>query len=120
MASSSSDDLWKAFRPPPPAGEEPAEGEKAKDIEEPSAESANEFRRLMLNSQEFRALPSVSVNAAAKGTTKEIDKTTIDTVFACLAICADEERRAMSFGSPDGANAMRRTMHAIKKKFGIL
>jgi hypothetical protein len=119
MASSSSDDLWKAFRPSPLAGKEPAEADEPKDVEEPSAASANEFRRLMLNSQEFRALPSVSENAAAKGTTKDIDKTTIDTVFACLAICADEERRAMSFGSREGATAMRRTMHAIKKKFGL-
>jgi hypothetical protein len=117
--ASSSDELWKAFRPSPPAGEQPADADEPKDLEESAAASANEFRRLMLNSQEFRALPSVNPNAAATGTTKEIDKTTIDTVFACLAICADEERRAISFGSREGAIAMRRTMHAIKKKFGI-
>jgi hypothetical protein len=119
MASSSSDELWKAFRPSPPASEQPAELAEPKDLEEPSARPANEFRRLMLQSQEFRALPSANANAAAKGTPKDIDKTTFDTVFACLAICADEERRAISFGSQEVATAMRRTMHTIKKKFGL-
>jgi hypothetical protein len=119
MASGSPDELWKALRPSLPTNGQPAEVEQPKDFEEPCAGPTNEFRRLMLQSQEFRALPSANANEAAKGTPKDIDKTTFDTVFACLAICADEERRAISFGSREDATAMRRTMHTIKKRFGI-
>ncbi len=108
--SGPSDDVWKALRP--------SEGESPDDIEQ-SPESVNEFRRLMLSSQEFRALPTVNPNAPPKGNLKDADKAMIDTVFACLAICADEERRAISFGSQEGATTMRRAMHAIKKKFGL-
>lgn len=111
MASSPSDDVWKALRPP--------EAEGPKDVEPESADAGNELRRLMLSSQEFRALLPDNANAATKGHLKDADKATLDTVFACLAICADEERRAMSFGSQEGANTMRRAMHAIKKKFGL-
>ena len=105
-----SDDIWKALRP--------TEAEAPNDIQQQTEETANEFRRLMLSSQEFRALPTTNPNAA-QGKTGAIDKATYDTVFACLAICADEERRATSFGSTEGATAMRRAMHAIKKKFGL-
>jgi hypothetical protein len=108
MAASSTDRVWKALRPSLPAGTEPAESDEPNDI-----------RRLMLQSQEFRSImPSTEVKSADRGG-KEFDRATIDTVFACLAICADEERRAMSFGSREGATAMRRSMHAIKKKFGV-
>ena len=119
LACSSSDDIWKALRPPLTTGAPCATAGEPRDLEEPSSDTVNEIRRLMFQSQEFRALPSATANAAAKGTPKDIDKTTIDTVFACLAICADEERRAISFGSREGATAMRRSMHTIKKKFGI-
>ena len=105
---SSAERIWKALRPSLPEGTESV-----------GADEPNEMRRLMLQSQEFRAItPSADVKSADKAG-KGLDRTTIDTVFACLAICADEERRAMSFGSTEGANAMRRAMHAIKKKFGI-
>ena len=111
MASGSSDEVWKALRPP--------EAEASNDIEQESSETVNEFRRLMLSSQEFRALPLANANEVPKGNLKAIDNATLDAVFACLAICADEERRVLSFGSQEGATAMRRTMHAIKKKFGL-
>ncbi len=111
MASSPSDDVWKALRP--------SEAEAPNELEQQSSDAANEFRHLMLSSQEFRALPLANPNAAPTGNPKEIDTATLDTVFACLAICADEERRALSFGSQEGATAMRRAMHAIKKKFGL-
>ena len=108
MAGSSTDRIWQALRPSPPVNTETAEPDEP-----------NEMRRLMLRSQEFRAIvPSADVKSADKGR-KAFDSGIIDTVSACLAICADEERRAMSFGSNDGATAMRRSMHAIKKKFGI-
>ncbi len=109
--SGPSDDVWKALRP--------SEGEAPDDIEQQSPESVNEFRRLMLSSQEFRALPTVNPNSAPKGNLRDADKATIDTVFACLAILADEERRAISFGSQEGATTIRRAMHAIRKKFGL-
>ena len=113
MASNASDEVWKALRP--------SEAEAPNDIEQQSSETVNEFRRLMLSSQEFRALPQTNANTApAKGNPKDIVKTTIDTVFVCLAICAEEEHRATSFGSREGATAMRRTIHAIKKKFGLI
>jgi hypothetical protein len=111
MASNPSDEVWKALRP--------SEAEAPNDLEPESSDTANEFRRLMLSSQEFRALPLTSANGAPKGDLKDVDKATLDTVFACLAICADEERRALSFGSQEGATTMRRAMHAIKKKFGL-
>ena len=106
--ASSADRMWEALRPSLPEG-----------IESAGADEPNELRRLMLQSQEFRAIvPSADMKSANKGG-KGFDTTTIDTVFACLAICADEERRVMSCGSTEGAKAMRRAMHAIKKKFGI-
>ncbi len=107
-AGSATDRIWKALRPSLPEG-----------VESAGADEPNEMRRLMLQSQEFRAImPSAEAKAADKGG-KEFDRATIDTAFACLAICASEEHRAMSFGSIEGANAMRRAMYAIKKKFGI-
>ena len=111
MASSPSDDVWKALRPP--------EAQSPNAPEAESTDSGNELRHLMLSSQEFRALFPDNANAAPKGHLKDADKATLDTVFACLAICADEEHRAISFGSQEGATTMRRTMHAIKKKFGL-
>jgi hypothetical protein len=111
MDSDSQDEVWKALRP--------SEAEAPNDIEQQDSESANEFRRLMLSSQEFRALPSVNPNAQPNENPNDVDKAVIDTVFACLAICADEEHRAASFGSLEGVTSMRRTMHAIKKKFGL-
>ena len=107
-AGSSADRIWNALRPSRQDGTDPA-----------SADEPNEMRRLMLSSQEFRAfIPSAETKPADKAARK-LDGATMDIVFACLAICADEERRAMSFGSTEGANAMRRAMHAMKKKFGI-
>ena len=120
MTSSSSDGIWKALRPSPLPSGQPAEAEASKELGQPSSVPLKDIRRLMLQSQEFRSImPSANTNPAVKGNPKDIDGTTIDTVFACLAICADEERRAISFGSREGAAAMRRSMHAIKKKFGI-
>ena len=108
MAGSSADRIWEALRPSVPEGTDSA-----------GADEPNEIRRLMLSSQEFRAFtPAAEAKPADQGV-KKIDGATMDIVFACLAICADEERRAMSFGSTEGANAMRRAMHAIKKKFGV-
>ncbi len=105
---SSTDRIWKALRP-----------SRQESTDQAGADEPNEIRRLMLSSQEFRAFaPSAEAKPADKGG-KKLDGATMDIVFACLAICADEERRAMSFGSIEGANAMRRAMHAIKKKFGI-
>jgi hypothetical protein len=108
IATSSADRVWKALRPSPPEGTESA-----------GSDEPNEIRRLMLQSQEFRAFtPSAETKHVDQGG-KKLDGATMDIVFACLAICADEERRAMSFGPNEGANAMRRAMHAIKKKFGV-
>ena len=102
------DGIWEALRPSPVTSAQP------------SPAALIDIRRLMLQSQEFRNSTS-SANAipAAKCNGKDFEKTTIDTVVACLAICADEERREISFGSREGAFAMRRSMHAIKTKFGI-
>ena len=107
MAGSSADRIWEALRPSLPEG-----------VESAGADEPNEIRRLMLQSQEFRAFTPSETKPADHGV-KKLDGATMDTVFACLTICADEERRAMSFGSTEGANAMRRAMHAIKKKFGV-
>jgi len=105
---SSTDRIWKALRPSLQEGGAPA-----------GDDEANEMRRLMLNSQEFRAFTPLSETKQADHAGKKLDGATMDIVFACLAICADEERRAMSFGAIEGATAMRRAMHAIKKKFGM-
>ena len=103
------DGIWEALRPSPVTSAQP------------SPAAMIDIRRLMLQSQEFRSImPFENTNAAAKGNSKDIDRTTVDAIFACLAICADEERRAMTFGSREGATAMRRSMHAIKEKFGII
>ncbi len=120
MTESSTDKLWRALRPSFAGNMPPAEAGEPKDLEQPSSETVNDIRRLMLQSQEFRSImPSADVKSKGTDKPKEFDRTTIDTVFACLAICADEERRAMSFGSIEGATVMRRSMHTIKKKFGI-
>jgi hypothetical protein len=107
-SSSSADRIWKALRPSLPESTEPA-----------GADEPNEMRRLMLQSQEFRAIVSAADMKSADKSGKGFDRSTIDTVFACLAICTEEQRRAMSSGSNEGANAMRHAMHAMKKKFGL-
>ncbi len=107
VPGSTADRIWEALRPSPQDSTETA-----------GADEPNEMRRLMLNSQEFRAF-TPSDTKPADAAVKKLDGATMDIVFACLAICADEERRASSFGSIEGANAMRRAMHAIKKKFGV-
>jgi hypothetical protein len=104
---STADKLWEALRPSHQDSTDSA-----------GADEPNEMRRMMLNSQEFRAF-TPSETKPADLAPKKLDGATMDIVFACLAICADEERRASSFGSLEGANAMRRAMHAIKKKFGV-
>ena len=105
---SATDRIWKASRPSLPEG-----------VESAGADDPNEMRRRMLQSQEFRTImPSAEVKAADKGG-KEFDRATIDTAFACLAICTSEEHRAMSFVSIAGANAMRRAMYSITKKFAL-
>jgi len=108
VPGSTADKIWKALRPSLEDGTETA-----------GADEPNEMRRLMLNSQEFRAFTPADAKPVDPAAGKKLDGATMDIVFACLAICADEERRAMSFGSTEGANAMRRAMHAIKKKFGV-
>jgi hypothetical protein len=119
-AGSPAENVWKALRPSLVPDAQPAEAVEPKNLEQPSCATVNDIRRLMLQSQEFRSImPSAEVKSADRGKSRESDRTTLDTVFACLAICADEERRAISFGSNEGATAMRRSMHAIKKKFGI-
>ena len=105
---SSADRIWQALRPSLQDSTDSA-----------GVDELNEIRRLMLQSQEFRAFPPSAETKPADQAAKKPDSVTMGVVFACLAICADEERRAMSFGSNDGATAMRRSMHAIKKKFGI-
>jgi len=105
---STADRIWKALRPSLQDSTEPAD-----------ADESNEMRRMMLNSQEFRAFTPSAETKPSDAAGKKLDGATMDIVFACLAICADEERRASSFGSIEGANAMRRAMHAIKKKFGV-
>ena len=107
VPGSTADKIWEALRPSLPDSTDTA-----------GADEPNEMRRMMLNSQEFRAFTPGDARPA-DSTGKKLDGATMDIVFACLAICADEERRAMSFGSTEGANAMRRAMHAIKKKFGV-
>ena len=47
------------------------------------------------------------------------DRAKVDAIFACLAICADEERRAIAFGSRDAVAMTQRCIYSIKKKFGI-
>ena len=108
VPGSTADRIWEALRPSLQDSTDSA-----------GADEPNEMRRLMLNSQEFRAFTPSADAKSADQAGKKLDGATMDIVFACLAICADEERRAMSFGSNEGANAMRRAMHAIKKKFGV-
>ena len=108
VPGSTADRIWEALRPSLQDSTDSA-----------GADEPNEMRRLMLNSQEFRAFTPSGETKSADPAAKKLDGATMDIVFACLAICADEERRASSFGSIEGANAMRRAMHAIKKKFGV-
>ena len=114
------DGIREALRPSPVTGAQPAEAGSRKEREQRSCATAIDIRRLMLQSQEFRnSTSSANANPAAIRNGKDFEKMTIDTVIACLAICANEERREISFGSREGASAMRRSMHAIKAKFGI-
>lgn len=114
------DGIWKALRPFPLTGAPTADTGELKERGQPSSANVIDIRRLMLHSQEFRSsVSSANANPAARGNAKDFDKTTIDAVLACLALCADEERREISTGSREGASAMRRSMHAIKTKFGI-
>ena len=105
---SSADKIWQALRP-----------SLQDSTDSVGADEPNEIRRLMLQSQEFRAYTPFAETKPTDQPGKKPDSATIDVVFGCLAICADEERRAMSLGSIDGATAMRRAMHAIKTKFGV-
>ena len=108
MNGSSVDRIWQALRPSLQDSTDSA-----------GADELNEIRRLMLQSQEFRAYTPSAETKPTDQAGKKPDSVTMDVVFACLAICSDEERRAMSLGSIEGATAMRRAMHAIKKKFVI-
>ena len=108
VPGSTADRIWKALRPSLQDNTDSAGGDEH-----------NEMQRMMLNSQEFRAFTPSGETKPADPAANKLDGATMDVVFACLAICADEERRALSFGSSEGANAMRRAMHAIKKKFGV-
>ena len=105
---SSLDRIWQALRPSLQDGTDSA-----------GADELNEIRRLMIQSQEFRAYTPSAETKPTEQAGKRPDSATMGVVFACLAICADEERRAMSLGSIEGATAMRRAMHAIKTKFGV-
>ena len=107
-AGSSADRIWQALRP-----------SLQDNTDSAGADEPNEIRRLMLQSQEFRAYTPSAETKPTDQAGKKSDSATMDVVFACLAICADEERRAMSLGSIEGATAMRRAMHAIKKKIGV-
>ena len=107
-AGSSADRIWQALRPSLQDSTDSA-----------GADESNEIRRLMLQSQEFRAFTPSAETKPADQASKKPDSVTMGVVFACLAICADEERRAMSFGSIESATAMRRAMRSIKKKFGV-
>ena len=111
VPGSTADRIWKALRPSLPDSTDSAGADEPNEM--------NEMQRMMLNSQEFRAFTPSAEPKPADPAGKKLDGATMDVVFACLAICADEERRALSFGSSEGANAMRRAMHAIKKKFGV-
>ena len=108
MNGSSVDRIWQALRPSLQDSTDSA-----------GADELNEIRRLMLQSLEFRAYTPSAETKPTDQAGKTPDSVTMDVVFACLAICSDEERRAMSLGSIEGATAMRRAMHAIKKKFVI-
>ena len=88
----------------------------AKGLEQPSADTAEYIRRLMLQPQEVRKIVSTAGSRLAP---EDKDRAKLDAVYACLEICADEERRAIAFGSREAVAMTQRCIYSIKKKFGI-
>jgi hypothetical protein len=91
-----------------------------KQLEQPSTDTVDSIHRLMIQPQGVRSIaPAPSARLVSKQHLEDKDRVKIDAIFACLAICADEERRAIAFGSRDAVAVTQRCIYSIKKKFGI-
>ena len=87
-----------------------------KELAQPSTDTVDNIRRLMLQPQGVRNIAPLTGSRPAL---EDRDRAKVDAIFACLAICADEERRAIAFGSRDAVAMTQRCIYSIKKKFGI-
>ena len=91
-----------------------------KQLEHPSTDTVDSIRRLIIQPQGVRSIaPAPSTRLVSKQRQEDKDRVKIDAIFACLAICADEERRAIAFGSREAVAVTQRCIDSIKKKFGI-
>ena len=91
-----------------------------KELEQPSSNTVDNIRRLMNEPKSPRSIaPASSPRFASSPHVNYKDPVKIDAIFACLAICADEERRALAFGSREAVAVTQRCIFSIKQKFGI-
>lgn len=91
-----------------------------KELEQPSSNTVDNIRRLMNEPQGSRSIaPTSRSRYASNRHADDKDPIKIDAIFACLAICADEERRANAFGSREAVAVTQRCILSIKAKFGI-
>ncbi len=103
-----------------PGKEAAAASAMPKELAQLSTQPVDSIRRLMLPPQEARKPESMASSRLASGLfLNEKDRAKIDAIFACLAICAEEERRAIAFGSREGVAFTQRCIYNIKTKFGI-
>ncbi|MBI3526425.1 MAG: hypothetical protein HY067_00455 [Betaproteobacteria bacterium] len=119
MAATLSDEVWKALHS---VSGQRADAASAmpKELEQPSTDTVDSIRRLMLQPQGLRKIvPMAGSRFASRLAIEDKDRAKVDAIFACLAICADEERRAIAFGSREAVAVTQRCIYSIKKKFGI-
>jgi hypothetical protein len=103
-----------------PGNEAAAASAMPKGLQRPSTDTVDSIRRLMLQPQAARKPEAMaSGRFASRVALDDKDRAKIDAIFACLAICAEEERRAIAFGSREAVAVMQRCIYTIKRKFGI-
>jgi hypothetical protein len=114
-----SDEVRRAFQSVP-GKEAAAASAMPKELERSPTDTVDSIRRMMLPPQGARKPESMaSSRLASRLFLDEKDRAKIDAIFACLAICAEEERRAIAFGSREGVAVTQRCIYSIKTKFGI-
>jgi hypothetical protein len=118
-ASTLSDEVRRALHSVP-GKQAGAASAMPKELEHRATDTVDSIRRLMLQPQEARKPEAMaSGRLASRLSLDEKDRAKIDAIFACLAICAAEERRAIAFGSREAIAVTQRCIYSIKTKFGI-
>ncbi len=93
-----------------------AESAMPKEPGRPFTDTVDNIRRPMLQPQEVRKIAPM---AGSRPALEDKDRAKLDAIYACLEICADEERRAIAFGSREAVAMTQRCIYSIKRKFGI-